>query len=371
MPPVDDVCKSGIEFGHDVVLSLGLQTYSGLVYDLEVETDASYIANGIAVSNCRSTSVPVLKSFRELGFDIDEVPVSTRAGMDGQVAADTTFEGWLSRRDVAEQNDKLGVGRAQLWRDGKIKFRDLVDGNGRELTLAELRAKTGGAFSEAAGSPNKASWVDSVTKFRATDAAIKGAKEISDVVSMDDLVSSMTGGLLDSSSQADVSIKANSLFFTAKGGGISDISRRIDLVEKIAEHSIFQLEKSAQGAGAGKAVLKGSVDLYKNIGIKEVRLNANIDVGGYAWAKYGFAPTDDTIGEVIDRFRRSANSNLSIPEKELPALMKILEPRNKDAFWALSDSKWGKEVMLGSNWNGKLDLTDSQSMKRFDAYVGK
>jgi len=141
MPPVDDVCKSGIEFGHDVVLSLGLQTYSGLVYDLEVETDASYIANGIAVSNCRSTSVPVLKSFRELGFDIDEVPVSTRAGMDGQVAADTTFEGWLSRRDVAEQNDKLGVGRAQLWRDGKIKFRDLVDGNGRELTLAELRAR--------------------------------------------------------------------------------------------------------------------------------------------------------------------------------------------------------------------------------------
>jgi SPP1 gp7 family putative phage head morphogenesis protein len=90
---------------------------------------------------CRSTSVPVLKSFRELGFDIDEVPASTRAGMDGQVAADTTFEGWLSRRDVAEQNDKLGVGRAQLWRDGKIKFRDLVDGNGRELTLEELRAR--------------------------------------------------------------------------------------------------------------------------------------------------------------------------------------------------------------------------------------
>ena len=137
----DDVCKGRIEFGHDVVLSLGLQTYSGLVYDLEVESDASYIANGVAVSNCRSTSVPVLKSFRELGIDLDEVPLSTRASMDGQIAEDTTFEGFLSRRTVAEQGEVLGVGRAKLWRDGEISFRDLVDGNGRPLTLEELRAR--------------------------------------------------------------------------------------------------------------------------------------------------------------------------------------------------------------------------------------
>ena len=90
---------------------------------------------------CRSTSVPVLKSFRELGLDIDEVPKSTRSSLDGQIAQDTTFEGWLSRQPVKRQNDNLGVGRAQLWRDGDIKFRDLIDGNGRELTLMELRAR--------------------------------------------------------------------------------------------------------------------------------------------------------------------------------------------------------------------------------------
>jgi len=90
---------------------------------------------------CRSTSVPVLKSFRELGIDLDEVPASTRASMDGQIAEDTTFEGFLSRRTVAEQGEVLGVGRAKLWRDGEISFRDLVDGNGRPLTLEELRAR--------------------------------------------------------------------------------------------------------------------------------------------------------------------------------------------------------------------------------------
>jgi hypothetical protein len=94
---------------------------------------------------CRSTSTPVLKSFRELGLGIDEIPETTRASLDGQIPQDTTFEGWLSRRTVAEQNENLGVGRAQLWRDGKISFRDLMDANGRELTLQELRALGGGA----------------------------------------------------------------------------------------------------------------------------------------------------------------------------------------------------------------------------------
>jgi len=220
-------------------------------------------------------------------------------------------------------------------------------------------------------SGNEPSWVQSIEQFRVTEAGMSGANDLARVVSKDELVSSLTGNLLGSSSQATVSVKANSLFLYAKGGKISEISRRIDLVEKVAEHSIFQLESSAQASGAGKAVLKGSVDLYKKIGIKEVRLNANISVGGYAWAKYGFAPDADSIGEVIDQFRRSANQNLSIPEKDLPALMKILEPRNRDSFWALSDSKWGKEVMLGSNWNGKLDITDEASMKRFNDYVGK
>lgn len=90
---------------------------------------------------CRSTSAPVLKTFRELGIDLDEVPASTRASLDGQIPQDTTFEGWLSRQSVERQNENLGVGRAQLWRDGDIKFRDLIDGNGRELTLDELRGR--------------------------------------------------------------------------------------------------------------------------------------------------------------------------------------------------------------------------------------
>lgn len=90
---------------------------------------------------CRSTSVPVLKSWRELGIDEDEVPESTRASMDGQVPADQTFEEWLRKQSPARQDTVLGDGRADLWRRGKITFRDLLDQNGRPLTTEELRAK--------------------------------------------------------------------------------------------------------------------------------------------------------------------------------------------------------------------------------------
>lgn len=91
---------------------------------------------------CRSTSVPVLKSWRDLGIDEDEIPETTRASMDGQVPAAMTFEQWLRKQSITRQDTVLGAGKADLWRRGKITFRDLLDQNGRPLTTEELRAKT-------------------------------------------------------------------------------------------------------------------------------------------------------------------------------------------------------------------------------------
>jgi hypothetical protein len=92
---------------------------------------------------CRSTSVPVLKSWRDLGIDMDEVPKTTRASMDGQVPAEQTFEAWLKKQTQERQNRVLGVGKADLWRSGKIGFRDLLDQSGRPLTTEALRARHG------------------------------------------------------------------------------------------------------------------------------------------------------------------------------------------------------------------------------------
>lgn len=94
--------------------------------------------------NCRSVDVPVLKSFRELGIDMDDIPPGARSSMDGQVPAETTYGQWLARQPADRQDDILGRERAQLFRAGKVKFDRFFDPHGRLLTLDDLLAKLGG-----------------------------------------------------------------------------------------------------------------------------------------------------------------------------------------------------------------------------------
>ena len=91
--------------------------------------------------NDRCVLLPITKSFKELGVDINEVPPGERASRFGPISSRTTFDEFLKRMPESQQNEMLGVGRAQLWRDGKITLAQLIDGKGRELTLAELKDK--------------------------------------------------------------------------------------------------------------------------------------------------------------------------------------------------------------------------------------
>ncbi len=90
--------------------------------------------------NCRSIEIPLTKTFKELGLKTKEVEFTTRASDEGQISAKTTFNNFLVRKGKAYQDEMLGKGRADMWRAGKITLKDLVDGNGRPLTLAELKA---------------------------------------------------------------------------------------------------------------------------------------------------------------------------------------------------------------------------------------
>jgi hypothetical protein len=121
----------------DYIISVDRVIYSGHVYNLET-VEGWYCANGIVTHNCRSYWSYPVKSFKELGLNIEDFKPSTRASMDGQIPAATTFEQFLSGKSEEWQTKYLGKGRAQLWRDGKITLSDMVSGTGRELTLDQL-----------------------------------------------------------------------------------------------------------------------------------------------------------------------------------------------------------------------------------------
>lgn len=98
---------------------------------------------------CRSTQVPVTKSWEELATKnkalarkLDEAwTPGERASMGGPVSSDLTYEKWFKGLSQPKQEDILGPARFRLWEKGKLGFTDMVSGDGSPLTLDQLRRR--------------------------------------------------------------------------------------------------------------------------------------------------------------------------------------------------------------------------------------
>ncbi|MBX3490894.1 phage minor head protein [Parvibaculum sp.] len=98
---------------------------------------------------CRCVRAPVLKSWKELGFDIDELDPGTRASMNGQVPATLNYNSWLKKQPAAIQDEALGPTRGKLFRKGGLDVESFTSRQGDQLNLDELRAREAGAFAKA------------------------------------------------------------------------------------------------------------------------------------------------------------------------------------------------------------------------------
>lgn len=99
---------------------------------------------------CRSTSVPITKSWSELGgADLPSFTPSERSAMDGAAPADLTYSDWLKNQSVGRQNQVLGVTKAQLFRSGQLTIDQFQNSKGQTLTLDQLKARYTRAFSQA------------------------------------------------------------------------------------------------------------------------------------------------------------------------------------------------------------------------------
>lgn len=105
--------------------------------------------------NCRSSLVPITKSWEELqrqgsvggatrrqrslARKLDNnVPARTRASMNGQVPRRMSYGDWLRGQPKSVQLEVLGPGRRKLWQQGKLNLTQTIDQTGRPLTLHQL-----------------------------------------------------------------------------------------------------------------------------------------------------------------------------------------------------------------------------------------
>lgn len=97
---------------------------------------------------CRSVSVGVTKSWKELGLNSGKLSTATRASMDGQVPADLTYEEWLKKKPASFQDDVLGKSKGKLFRAG-LSLDRFENNKGKELTLSQMRANDIAIFNKA------------------------------------------------------------------------------------------------------------------------------------------------------------------------------------------------------------------------------
>jgi len=117
-------------------------SYSNSSWDMEgkILTGSKAFREPPYHMRCRTILLPIIKSFRELGIDLDELKGATKASMDGQIPKDMTFDEWLKTKPKSFVESTLGKGRAELFLDGKINLSQLTDLRGHPLTIKELIA---------------------------------------------------------------------------------------------------------------------------------------------------------------------------------------------------------------------------------------
>lgn len=91
--------------------------------------------------NCRTTTAPVLRSWKEMGINLKEAPAGTRASMSGQVPASVTYGDWLKRQNTTIQNEALGKTRGAMFRTGDLEISRFTDRKGRAFSLDELKRR--------------------------------------------------------------------------------------------------------------------------------------------------------------------------------------------------------------------------------------
>lgn len=137
----------------------------------------------------------------------------------------------------------------------------------------------------------------------------------------------------------------------------------IDSGSMQVDHVSMLIELGWQDKGIGAALNRALEEVYRKNGVRSITVYANIDVGGYAWARAGFDWDTDYVGRptVVSLLNRIANA----PGGRQSEIDKIISGMTDDPStwptpfdlsqigWTPGASMWpGKQGLLRSAWKG-------------------
>lgn len=312
------------------------------------------------------------------------------------------FKDYFDGLAEADQNEIFGVGRAQLFREGRISQKDLLSTAGRPLSLRELREEHGDPTPKRKSTKLPPKIPDPQTRppvLKNRDALIKSpgavalAKEFSvSEAQIADIVEDMLGdagptlaGKINGTVKllGGGNVKRDGFEFVMTGGPIEYMQRTFRQNRAggwEVYHAYLGIDKKTQGGGIGRSIMRGSLGVYKKLGISKITVTANIDIGGYTWARFGFGAQD------VFAFRDQARLGLGkilrggfITQKEHDDAITILRsniapdrlPFEFASLITKSGYKLGKEALLNSGWRGYVDLADPAHLDLFEKQIDR
>lgn len=308
---------------------------------------------------CRSTTVAVL-------LGVEPLPREN-------------YSQWLKRQPAKVQNDILGPTRGRMFRDGAMSVDRFVDMKGKTLTLEELGySSRDPLFKNFVAQMRTPGAMDAAKFFKTTpeDTARIVQNLLGEAGPLLKEEGRQSGALLSLTmkggpNRAALSVRGDGFVmereFVRRGGELQ------------VDNKLLSLHPSIQGKGYGTKILQASIQEYKRLGVTRMNVTANINVGGYTWAKMGYAPKSvaafrEAVMDVVDE--KMASGVLTSTDKELITTTLRLGAGNPKrlpaALSKLVNSEGvqiGKEALLGSYWEGYLDLTDADALAFFEKMV--
>jgi len=128
--------------------------------------------------------------------------------------------------------------------------------------------------------------------------------------------------------------------------------------QRTVQHGGMVIEEPFQGQGFATRYNAHQEAAYRAHGIREITLTADIDVGGYSWARAGYDFADDVArSTVANRARETGRRKFNIDVQA--EIARVADNPNSTPIefamigWQPGASTWpGKQIMLGSVWDG-------------------
>lgn len=143
----------------------------------------------------------------------------------------------------------------------------------------------------------------------------------------------------------------------------------------VVEHEYFHVPEKLQGNGMSRDIFKAYYKQYKAAKTHTIKVHANINVGGYTWGRYGFSTSKSEAEDFLQIWRGIKNPAFAerIRKAEM-AFSRHFTTNPNSALFPMD--KWAeipgvKELLLGTDWYGSIDLTSAARRKVFEDYLFK